>query len=210
MIDLGSMFVAWSLPCLDSGQIRPGTSSVRFVLRCQTCASVVKVGSRNGLSRPAVLLIQVNAVCRISAMLACMEKTLMRKNGMPWPLRLSQRIAAAWSRWRERRSGAAELACCDPVEIDRIANDLGLSSSELRELAGRDHNAADLLTRRLAQIRLDPGTVDPVIMRDLQRCCSNCDSKGLCEHEIEDQPKAASWPKYCPNEQTLAALIAAK
>jgi hypothetical protein len=43
-------------------------------------------------------------------------------------------------------------------------------------------------------------------MRDLQRCCSNCDSKQLCAHELEDKPKGASWPKYCPNEQTIAAL----
>jgi hypothetical protein len=49
--------------------------------------------------------------------------------------------------------------------------------------------------------------VDPSVMRDLQRCCSNCDSKQLCVHELEDKPKGAIWPKYCSNEQTIEALM---
>jgi hypothetical protein len=31
--------------------------------------------------------------------------------------------------------------------------------------------------------------VDPALMRDLQRCCSMCDSKQLCVHELEDSQK---------------------
>src|SRR5437588_468031 len=31
-------------------------------------------------------------------------------------------------------------------------------------------------------------------------------SKQLCAHELEDKPKDATWPKYCPNEQTIEAL----
>jgi Family of unknown function (DUF6455) len=60
----------------------------------------------------------------------------------------------------------------------------------------------------LAQaLRLEPNRVDPLVMRHLQRCCSNCDSKQLCVHELEDKPKGATWPKYCPNEQTIKALM---
>jgi hypothetical protein len=44
------------------------------------------------------------------------------------------------------------------------------------------------------------------VMRDLQRCCSKCKDKGRCVHELEDHPREPLWPKYCPNEQTLAAL----
>jgi hypothetical protein len=43
-------------------------------------------------------------------------------------------------------------------------------------------------------------------MRDLQRCCSMCRDKTLCVHELEDKPRQAMWPKYCPNEYTLACL----
>jgi len=51
-----------------------------------------------------------------------------------------------------------------------------------------------------------PGGGAVAVLRDLQRCCSNCDLKQLCAHELEDKPKGAVWPKYCPNEQTLVAL----
>jgi hypothetical protein len=37
------------------------------------------------------------------------------------------------------------------------------------------------------------------------RCCSNCDSKQLCVHELDDKPKGAIWPKYCP--KTIEALM---
>jgi hypothetical protein len=91
-------------------------------------------------------------------------------------------------------------------EVARIAEDLGISATDLRALASRDKAAADLLYRRLDALRIDPASVDPALMRDLERCCSSCDSKMLCVHELEDKPKGASWPKYCPTEETIAAL----
>ena len=107
--------------------------------------------------------------------------------------------------WR-KRAAFNELASCDALEVARVAQDLGISAADLRILASRDKTAADLLDRRLEALRLDPTSIDPALMRDLQRCCSSCDSKQLCAHELEDQPKAASWPKYCPNEETIAAI----
>jgi Family of unknown function (DUF6455) len=106
----------------------------------------------------------------------------------------------------QKRAAVNELAGCDALEVARVAQDLGISAADLRILANRDKTAADLLSRRLETLRLDPTSVDPTLMRDLQRCCSNCDSKQLCAHELEDKPKAASWPKYCPNEETIASL----
>jgi len=58
----------------------------------------------------------------------------------------------------------------------------------------------------MEQLQLDRNHVDIAVLRDLQRCCSKCDLKQLCAHELEDKPKGAVWPKYCPNEQTLVAL----
>jgi hypothetical protein len=109
----------------------------------------------------------------------------------------------------QKRAAVNELADCDALEVARIAQDLGISAADLRVLTTRDKRAADLLNRRLETLRLDPTSGDPAVMRDLQRCCSNCDSKQLCAHELEDKPKGASWPKYCPNEQTIAALTTA-
>jgi hypothetical protein len=111
-----------------------------------------------------------------------------------------------FSRQRKRRQQLAEFDQLDLAEKERIANDLKISISELRLLAGRDEDSANLLFRRLASLHIDSGKIDRAVLRDLQRCCSNCDGKDLCEHELEDKPQAASWPRYCPNEQTIEAL----
>jgi hypothetical protein len=55
-------------------------------------------------------------------------------------------------------------------------------------------------------LKIEPATVEPGVMRDLQRCCSQCGDEGLCKHELEDHPRSAEWPKYCPNKQTIDAL----
>ena len=112
---------------------------------------------------------------------------------------------AAKAFW-QRTAAISELTACDVVELERVAQDLGISPADLRSLASRDKTAADLLKRRLETLRLDPTSIDLALMRDLQRCRSNCDSKQLCAHELEDKPTGASWPKYCPNEETIAAI----
>jgi hypothetical protein len=129
--------------------------------------------------------------------------TKLRSNPAFELLRLFSEIGKAF--WR-KRAALNELADCGASEMARVAQDLGISVADLRMLASRGKTAADLLNRRLETLRLDPTSVDPALMRDLQRCCSNCDNKQLCAHELEDKPKAANWPKYCPNEHTIAAM----
>ena len=121
-------------------------------------------------------------------------------------LELMRLFDETWKRFWTRRAALNELSCCDALELGRIAQDLGIATDELRALASRDKTAADLLRRRLETLRVDPTSIDPALIRDLQRCCSNCDSKSLCAHELEDKPIGATWPQYCPNEETIAVL----
>lgn len=125
-------------------------------------------------------------------------------------LNVVQMISDVWSNWQRRRARLVEFDNADPAELQHIARDLGTSASELRILAGHDEDAADLLQRRLRSLNIDPAKIEPAVMRDLQRCCSQCGDKTLCEHELEDHHKSESWPKYCPNEQTIEALVAEK
>jgi uncharacterized protein YjiS (DUF1127 family) len=118
-----------------------------------------------------------------------------------------QRLVDAWKNWRQRRLAIAELYALDTFEKRRLAQDLGIPTADLEVLAGRDSHSADLLLRRLASLNIDPAKIDRVVMRDMERCCSNCDSHALCEHELEDRPRAARWPDYCPNEPTIASLL---
>ena len=119
-------------------------------------------------------------------------------------------FAAKWRNWRDRRAGLAQLHNTGSAEMQRIAQDLNISPTELRVLAGHSGDAADLMGRRLHSLNIDPATIEPAVIRDMQRCCSQCGAKTLCEHELEDHPKAASWPKYCLNEHTIDALITEK
>lgn len=119
---------------------------------------------------------------------------------------LTQRLIETSKNWVRKRMPINEVATLDSELLSCIAHELGISASELRVLANHDKNAADLLYRRMEQLGLDRSHVDIAVLRDLQRCCSNCDLKQLCAHELEDKPKEAVWPKYCPNEQTLVAL----
>lgn len=121
-----------------------------------------------------------------------------------------QAFSEVWNNWQRRRARLVEFDNSDPAEMQHMARDLGTSVSELRILAGHDKDAADLLQRRLLSLNIDPAKIEPGVMRDLQRCCSQCADKTLCEHELEDHPKTESWPKYCPNEQTIDALVAEK
>jgi len=119
---------------------------------------------------------------------------------------VSHQLAVAIDRLRQRRVSANEVEQLDPQEMKCLAQDLGIPAGELRILAAKDKDAADLLARRMETLGLDPARVDSAVMRDLQRCCSKCKDKGRCVHELEDHPREPLWPNYCPNEQTLAAL----
>ena len=117
-----------------------------------------------------------------------------------------RQLKAATNNLRQRSASIHEIEHLDPQETRCLVQDLGIPAGELRILAAKDKNAADLLARRMETLGLDPTRVDFAVMRDLQRCCSKCKDKGRCVHELEDHPREPLWPKYCPNEQTLAAL----
>ena len=119
-------------------------------------------------------------------------------------------IGEAWTRYWRRRAAVAELQALGTTELERMVQDAGLTFGDVLELAKQSGDAASLLYRRLEQAGIDFRAIDSAVLRDMQRCCSFCDSKPQCAHELEDKPKAASWPQYCPNRLTIEALGAAK
>jgi len=111
--------------------------------------------------------------------------------------------------WWERSTVLAELDACSGQEMERMARDAGIGVGDLRVLAGRWPDSADLVQRRMAAIGLDAAEVEaaqPATMRDLQRVCSLCDNKRVCAHDLDRSPTNAAWREYCPNAGTLAAL----
>jgi uncharacterized protein YjiS (DUF1127 family) len=123
-------------------------------------------------------------------------------------------ISEAWNRFRRRRAAAVELQALGNAELERMVRDAGLSFADVLDLARQSGDSASLLYRRLEQAGIDLKALDSAVLRDMQRCCSFCDSKSRCEHDmdtrLDTQAKAAAWPDYCPNRMTVEALGAAK
>lgn len=119
-------------------------------------------------------------------------------------------LSAAWKSYRKRRAAMAELQALGNVELERLVQDAGLTFGDLLDLAKKSGDSAELLYRRLEDSGIDFKTIEPLVLRDMQRCCSFCENKTQCAHELEDKPKVASWPEYCPNRQTIDALSAMK
>lgn len=125
--------------------------------------------------------------------------------------RVSLVIGAIAKWWRKRASIGedAKFSACYGAEFERIAREMGMSDAELRMVASRGEDAADLLPARMAAIGLDPAVVsheDGAVMQDLQRSCSLCDHKKRCKKDLMRHPRAAGWTQYCPNASTLRAL----
>lgn len=118
-------------------------------------------------------------------------------------------VTDTWSGYRDRQARITELHALESGDLRILMQDTGLTFCELLRLAKREGETSGLLGRRLKTIGLDASKIDGAVLRDLQRCCSECQHKDLCEHELDDKPKAATWPAYCPNQLTLEALTKA-
>lgn len=103
----------------------------------------------------------------------------------------------------------AELDRLNSGELQNIAHDVGLSVPGLRAITEGNPDAAELLPRRMKALDLDPEEIvrsSPEISRDLQRVCSTCESYGRCLRDLDFDPEAELWERYCPNASTLQEL----
>lgn len=114
--------------------------------------------------------------------------------------------------WVRQHREAATMFLGDPTgEMAHIAQDLGLSPQHLRSLAAKGPHAADEMLELLKALKLDPKALSaqqPMVMRDLERVCSMCNQKRECDHDIAAGKLAETYEHYCPNADTLRALLA--
>jgi hypothetical protein len=113
----------------------------------------------------------------------------------------------AW--WRATN----ELRSLDSHEVDRIAQDLGMTADDLRDLTARGPDAAHELTERMRALGITPDDVERSAqgaMRDLERTCACCNDKGVCDQDLADNPGDPRWQRYCPNATTLTSVAEAK
>ena len=117
-------------------------------------------------------------------------------------------LAVWWRDCRRRRADWKQLESSGDMEA--IAQDVGLSKSDLRTLVEGRSDAAEV-NRRMDALGIEPASLsrnEPAVVRDLQRTCSLCTSKRRCRHDLAAQPADPRWQKYCPNWNTLSNLRA--
>jgi len=125
----------------------------------------------------------------------------------PWAT-VSAGFAAWWRNLRAALERRGELDACGG-DLARIARDVGVAPSELRTIAAKRPDAADQLKLRLEALHLDAESIrrqDPLIMRDLERVCTQCGSKKRCVRDFVRYPDDMAWREYCPNAMTLDAI----
>ena len=100
----------------------------------------------------------------------------------------------------------------DADDMARMARDVGLTASDLRALANHCSDAADLLQRRLAACGVSAkelAQTAPTELRDMERLCTMCGSKGRCARDLSADPADPVWLQYCPNAPSLTQVARA-
>jgi hypothetical protein len=123
------------------------------------------------------------------------------------PASLLARLADWWRTLRQEHADLERLRGGNGIE--EVARDVGLSVSELCDVARKGRGASDLLRRRLSALGINPKRLtraQPAVIRDLEKVCSLCGSKHRCAHDLANEPADPRWRKYCPNAQTIDAL----
>ena len=123
-------------------------------------------------------------------------------------------VVLAWGEMQTRgiraKADSFEVESRSQDQIERMAQDFGLSTSDLRALASGGPNQGNLLLRRLAALRLDADELvrfDPAMFRDLQRVCTTCRSPRRCARDLKWEPNTSQdWLDYCPNAAILNML----
>ena len=121
-------------------------------------------------------------------------------------------ISKWWSDCTKRHRALnelSELKCYAEEEIERIANDAGVSAAEIYKLVSRGPEAANLLLRRMAALDLDQSEVsriEPLAFEELKKNCALCDSRRRCIRDLARNSSNPAWEEYCPNAGTLQAL----
>ncbi|WP_157860919.1 hypothetical protein [Bradyrhizobium viridifuturi] len=119
----------------------------------------------------------------------------------------SPQFESLLSRLRAFLSRQREFDLMSAREVDEIAHELNLPTSDLRALARRG-GSPELLKKRLEHAGLSEEALalsNSDVLRDLQRVCGLCRETARCAADIARE-RRASPAKYCPNEFTLVAL----
>ena len=119
------------------------------------------------------------------------------------------RLQEKWRHMLRQRKSLVELAACPPSELQCIAQNVGVSVTDLQIIAAADPGPSELLPRRLALQGLDPAYVKSALTatyRDLERTCTMCPAWRRCARDLANGDAQTGMESYCLCSQTIDAL----
>ncbi|OPY94726.1 hypothetical protein A5906_12350 [Bradyrhizobium sacchari] len=125
----------------------------------------------------------------------------------PYPI--VQDLIETFANWLKHRREMNEMRQLDRADFDRIAADLRIAPDDLEELVRHGKHAADELPKMLAQLGISAerlGQAQPLLLRDMERTCSLCNHKGVCDRDLAEGTAAENYHGYCANAATLESL----
>jgi transcriptional regulator with XRE-family HTH domain len=111
--------------------------------------------------------------------------------------------------WLKHRRELNEIRQMDRSDFDRIAGDLRVSPNDLDELVRKGPHAADELPKLLKALGIDEAGLartQPLVLRDMERVCALCHSKGQCDRDLAAGTSAEHYEGYCLNAPTIELL----
>ena len=114
-----------------------------------------------------------------------------------------------WHSARGRWARISEISRLSPDEIDRLAQDVGMTGGDFLKIATQDNGTALLLERRLSALNLEADDIrllSPLLLRDLEVTCAMCAEKQRCAADMNESADPLGWESYCPNSGTLRTL----
>jgi hypothetical protein len=118
-------------------------------------------------------------------------------------------LRGRWKRMMRNRRSMAELTACPPSELSRIAQDVGLSHTDLRSLSCSHPGPSELMPWRLQRLGVDPAYVKvarTATYRDLERVCGACKAWRRCARDLAKGDVQVGMRGYCLNAFTIDTL----
>jgi transcriptional regulator with XRE-family HTH domain len=118
-------------------------------------------------------------------------------------------LVTTFSDWLTHRRELNELRQLNTSEFERIATELRVSPGDLTEMVRQGPHAADELPKLLKILGIDEEALaraQPMVLRDMERVCALCASKGECDRDLAAGTSAEHYEGYCLNASTIETL----
>ena len=125
------------------------------------------------------------------------------------PHSVVEALFGTFSDWLKQRRELNELRQLNTSEFERIATELRVSPGDLNELVRQGPHAADELPKLLQILGIDEEALartQPMVLRDMERVCALCASKGECDRDLAAGTSAEHYEGYCLNASTIDVL----